>query len=110
MQHRVAGAIGSSARPWHRLFAKMRRMPAERALINRAVRIAIERHPKVLELIDNVRRLSTHELDRILVAKIIGPLDRVEHVPKPVVLGHVAERCADSALCSNRMRASGKDL
>src|SRR5690606_26463355 len=50
------------------------------------------------ELDDGSGRLLAHVLDRVLVAEPVGALDRVVHVPAPVVLAHVAERGADPAL------------
>ena len=57
MQHRVAGAVGRGAGALHRLLAEVGGMAAERALIDRAVGIAVERHAEVLELVDDLRRL-----------------------------------------------------
>ena len=105
VQHRVAGAIGRGARAAHGLLAEIRRVPAERTLVDRAVRIAVERHAEMLELVDDLRRHPAHVLDRVLVAEPVGALDRVVHVPEPVVLGHVAERRADAALRRDRVRA-----
>jgi len=64
---------------------------AERPLINLAVVEAVERHAEMLELDDHFIRLAAHELDRVLVAQVIGALDGVIHVPVPVVLFLVAE-------------------
>ena len=38
------------------------------------------------------------------------PLIGVVHVPEPVVLAHVAERCADAALRRDRVRARRENL
>ena len=59
----------------------------------------------MLELVDDLRRHLAHVLDRVLVAEPVRALDRVVHVPEPVVLGHVAERGADAALRRDRVRA-----
>ena len=59
---------------------------------------------------DRRDRLAAHVCDRVLITEPIGAPDRVEHVPAPIVLFHVAERSADPALCRNRVAASGKDL
>jgi hypothetical protein len=45
----------------------------------------------VLQLDDRVRGLFTHVVDGILVTKPIGSLDRIVHVPPPVVFGHVTK-------------------
>ena len=63
VQHRVAGAVGGGAGALHRLFAVVGGVAAERALVDRAVGVAVERHAEVLELVDDVRRLAAHELD-----------------------------------------------
>ena len=74
VQQCVAGAIRRSARARDRLFAEIGRVPAERPLVDRAVRITVKRHAEVLELVDDLRRFATHELDRILVAEIVRAL------------------------------------
>src|SRR6202035_1987031 len=48
--------------------------------------------------------------DRVRVAEPVRALDGVVHVPAPVVLAHIAERGADSALCSHRVAACRKEL
>jgi hypothetical protein len=105
VQERMAGAVGGGARALHRLLAEIRGVPAERALVDRAVGIAIERHAEVLELVDDLRRRPAHVLDRILVAEPVRALDRVVHVPEPAVLRHVAECRADAALGGDGVRA-----
>ena len=108
VQHRVPGAVGRSAGALHRLFAVVRGVAAERALVDRAVGVAIERHAHMLEFVDHFRRFAAHEFDRVLVAEPIGAFDRVVEVVVPVVLGHVAERGADAALRRDRVRARRK--
>lgn len=49
-------------------------------------------------------------MDSILVAKPVGALDSVVHVPPPVVLVHVAERGVDAALSSDRVASRGEKL
>ena len=110
VHERVAGAVRGRAGALHRLLAEVRRMSAERPLVDRAVGVAVERHAEVLELEDHLRRHPAHVLDRVLVAEPVGALDRVVHVPEPVVLRHVAERRADAALRRHRVRARRKDL
>ncbi len=110
VQHRVAGAVGGGAGALHRLLAEVGRVAAERPLVDRAVGVAVERHPEVLELVDDLGRHPAHVLDRVLVAEPVGALDRVVHVPQPVVLGHVAERGADAALRRDRVRARREHL
>jgi hypothetical protein len=110
VQHRVAGSVGRGAGALHRLFAVVGGVAAERALVDRAVGVAVERHPEVLELVDDLGRLAAHELDRVLVAEPVGALDGVEEVVVPVVLVHVAERGADAALRRHGVRARREHL
>ena len=110
VQHRVPGAIGRRAGALHRAFAEIHRVPAERPLPDRAVRVAIERHAEMLELVDDTWRHLAHVLDGVLIAEPVRPLDRVVHVPEPAVLGHVAERGANAALGSHGMRARRENL
>jgi hypothetical protein len=63
---------------------------AEGPLVDGAVRVAVEGHAEVLELVDDVRCLAAHELDRVLVTEPVAALDGVVEVVVPVVLGHVA--------------------
>src|SRR5712671_6090704 len=64
----------------------------------------------MLELDDCRHRVLAHVFDRVLVAEPVGPLDRVVHVPAPVVLAHITERGADAALRRDSMAAGRKDL
>jgi hypothetical protein len=64
----------------------------------------------MLELIDRLGRVAAEIFNGVLVAEPIGALDRVVHVPAPVVFAHVAERCSNAALRGDRMRASGKNF
>src|SRR3569623_164133 len=66
------------------------------ALVEGAVGGAVERHAEVLELVHHPRRHPAHVLDGVLVPEPVGALDRVVHVPQPVVLAHVAERGPDA--------------
>jgi hypothetical protein len=59
---------------------------AEGTLVDLAVVGAVEGHAVVLELDDDLVGLAAHELDGVLVAEPVGPLDGVVHVPVPVVL------------------------
>ena len=63
-----------------------------------AVLGAREDRAPVLELVDVARRLVAEDLDRVLVAEVVGALDRVEGVRLRVVLGGVPERRVDAAL------------
>src|SRR6185503_2427356 len=54
--------------------------------------------------------VAAHVFDRVLVAQPIGALDRVVHVPAPVVRTHVAERRRDSTLRRHGVAARGEHL
>ena len=56
------------------------------------------------------KRVAGEHLGGILVDEIIAALDRVEHVPLPVVFFDVAQRRADAALGSSRVGARGIEL
>ena len=73
-------------------------MPAEPALVDPAVRRAVERQPHVLELEHRVDRLAGEDFGGVLVDEVVAALDGVEHVPLPVVFFDVAEGGADAAL------------
>ncbi len=110
VQHRVAGAVRGTRAPLHRLLAEVRRVPAEGALVDGAVLVAVEGHAHVLELDHELRGSAAHELDRVLVAEVVGALDGVVHVPEPVVFAHVAERGADAPLRRHGVRARREHL
>ena len=64
----------------------------------------------MLELVDGFRRVAAEIFDGVLVAQPVGPLDRVVHVPAPIVLAHIAERGGDAALRRDGVGAGGEDL
>src|SRR5579863_2851851 len=64
----------------------------------------------MLELDDGRWRLLAHEFDRILIAEPVRSFDGVIHVPAPVVLAHIAERCADASLSRDRVAARRKQF
>src|SRR5260370_10493458 len=111
VQDCVAGAIRGGAGPIsHVALGILRRVPAKAALVDLAVLGTAEGRAEMLELDDRGYRLAAHVFDRVLVAEPVGPPDRVEHVPAPIVFFHVAERRADAALRGNRVAACRKDL
>ena len=111
VQDRVAGTVGGGAGALHLgAFAHVLHVPAERALVDRAVVVAAERNARVLQLVNRCGRLAHHVFDRVLVAQPVRPLDGIVHVPRPVIGRIVAQRCGDAALCGDRVAARGKDL
>ncbi len=110
VQHGVAGAVGRGAGALHGLLAVVGGVAAEGALVDGAVRVAVERHAEVFQLIHHLGGLAAHELDGVLVAQPVGALDGVVEVVVPVVLAHVAERGRHAALRRHGVRAGGEDL
>ena len=64
----------------------------------------------MLELVDVARRLAAEDLDRVLVADVVGALDGVEGVLLGIVLARVAERRVDAALGGAGMAAGRVEL
>ena len=111
VQDRVAGAVRRGAGTiGHVALGIFRRVAAEAPLVDLAGLGAAERHAEMLEFDDRVDRLAAHIGDRVLVAEPVRTPDRIEHVPAPIVLFHIAERGADAALRGDRMAARRKDL
>ena len=105
VQHGMAGAIRRGAGSLRDALAEVRGHAAERPLINPPVLGARKRHAVVFQFDDRGRRLLAHELDGILIAEPIRSLDRVVHVPAPIIGAHVAERRGDAALRRHRVAA-----
>ena len=84
------------------------RGPAEGAGAELALLVAMEGHPKVLEVEQLVRRRLAHDLDRVLVGQVVRALDGVEGVRLPAVV--LLQRRVDPALGGVRMRADRVDL
>ena len=110
VQQGVTGTVGCRASALHRLFAEVGRVAAEWTLVDGAVRVAVEWHAEVFQFVHDLRCFAAHEFDGILVAQVVAALDGVEHVPEPVVFGHVAERRADTALRCHGVRAGREDF
>ena len=90
VQHGMAGPVRRGAGALHRRFAVVAHVAAEGALVDLAVRCARERYAVVLQFVNRRHRFAAHVFDGILIAEPVRALDRVIHVPAPVVLGHVA--------------------
>ena len=110
VQDGVAGTIGGGAGTMRDALAELGGHAAERPLVDLAFGRAAERHAEMLELDDRRNAVTAHVFDRVLVAEPVGALDRVVHVPAPIVLAHVAERSRDAALRRDRVRARREDL
>ena len=110
VQDRVAGAVGGGAGALGDALAVFGRHAAERALVDLALGRARERHAEMLELDDRRDAVAAHVFDRVLVAQPVGALDRVVHVPAPVVRAHVAERRRDAALRRHGVAAGREHL
>jgi hypothetical protein len=88
VQERLAGDVGH-------VVGAGRRGAAERARAEVAGLVAVEGDARVLEPEDLARGLAAHDLDRVLIAQVVGALDRVERVRLPGVVG--VERRVDAA-------------
>ena len=102
----MAGAVGGSAGAlgW-RAFAKFGGHAAEGALVDLARFRARKWYAVMLKLVDGLGSFAAEIFNGVLVAEPVGPLDRVIHVPAPVVGTHIAERRRDAALGRDRVRA-----
>ena len=83
---------------------------AEGALRDLAVLRSGEDRPPALELVHVARRLLAEDLDRVLVAEVVGALHGVEGVLLRIVLRRVSERGVDPSLGRARMAANRVDL
>ena len=80
--------------------AEILRLAAEGTLINPPLLSSREWQTHVLKLEDSLGPHRTHVLDGILIAYVVRALDRVVHVPPPVVIGVGAcDSAGDAALC-----------
>ena len=98
LQDHVAGPVGGEAGPLDRPLAEVAGVAAEPALVDLAVGRPVERQAHVLELDHGLDRLAGQDLGGVLVDEVVAALDRVEHVPLPVVLLLVAQGGTDAAL------------
>jgi hypothetical protein len=110
VQDGVAGAVRRGAGARRLIAAEVLALPAEGPLVDPPVVDTREGHAGVLQLVHRRDGLAAHVLDGILVAEVVRPFDRVEHVPMPVVRQHVRQRRVDPALRRNRVRAGREDL
>ena len=101
VQDRLAGDVGD-------VRGALLRGAAERAQVELAGLVAVERHADVLEVHDLVRGLRAHDLDRVLVAEEVRALDGVVGVLGPVVVD--GDRGVHPARGGDRMRAHRVDL
>ena len=107
----MAGAVGGSAGALDRRpLAHVLHVAAERALVDRAVVVAAERHAGMFQLDHRGGRLAHHVFDRVLVAEPVGALDGVVHVPRPMVRRIVAQRRGDPALRRDGVRPGREHL
>jgi len=125
VENGVARAIsGSCAAVCLATLSVLEALATKGTLVDLASLCARERHTIVLKLKDRVRRLAAHVVDRILsgngpffrklsslvmvciylITEPVTALDRVVHVPSPVVLGHVAEGSVDTALLKRKKK------
>ena len=105
MQHGVAGPICCCTRASYGFLAEVGHMAAEGALVDFPLIGTIKRHAEVLKFDNRLGRFPAHVFNGILIAKPVGPLDGVVHMPMPMILLGIAERSRNTTLCRDRMRA-----
>src|SRR6202140_2912788 len=111
VQDCVARAIRGGAGPVsHVALGIIRCVSAKLPLVDLAVLSTAEGYAEMFEFDDGRDRLTAHIFDRVLITEPVGAPDRIEHVPAPIVLFHVAERSADAALRGDGVTAGRKDL
>ena len=110
LQDHVAGAVGRVAGAAHRRLAVVAGVAAEAALVDLALRRAVERQAHLLEVEDRVDGLLREDLGGILVDQVVAALDGVEGVPLPVVFLDVREGRGHAALRRAGVRAGGVEL
>ena len=110
LEDAVPGVVGGVAGALDGGLAEVARVPAEPPLRDPAVGRAVERQAPVLEPVNRLDRVARQDLGRVLVGEVVAALDRVEHVPEPVVRLLVPERGADAALRRAGVRADRDEL
>ena len=98
------------ARDVGRVHRSRRARGAERPLRELSLVVPREDAAPVLELVDVAGRLAREDLDRVLVAEVVGALDGVEGVLLRAVLRGVPERRVDPALGRAGVAPRGVDL
>ncbi len=98
LQDHVAGAVGRVAGTAHGRLAVVAGVTAEAALVDLALRRAVEGQAHVLEVEDRVDGFLGQDLGGVLVDQVVATLDRVEGVPLPVVFLDVGECSSHAAL------------
>lgn len=111
VQQGVTGTIGHrTASMGLAALAELQALAAERTLVYLAVLGAGEGHAVVLQFDDSLGRLPCHVVYSVLIAQPVRSLNRVVHMPLPVILLHVAQRRIDAALGGDCVRSGGKQL
>ena len=106
----MAGAVGGVAGAAHRGLAEVASVATKAALVDPAVRCPVKGETHVFEFEHGVDRLAGEDLGGVLVDQVVSPLDRVEHVPLPVVFFGVAQGGADAPLGGARVGAGRIEL
>ena len=111
VQNRVAGPVGGGTGPLHGgAFAEFGGVAAEGALVDLARFGPRERHAVVFKLVHRFWGFACEVFHRIGVTQPVRALDRVIHMPLPVIGAHVGQRRRDTALRRNRVRTGRENF
>ncbi|EJK57810.1 hypothetical protein THAOC_22107, partial [Thalassiosira oceanica] len=111
VEHGVPGPVGRARAPVRlATLPVLEALPPERALVDLPLLGPGEGQAELLELEYRLGRLAAHVVDGVLVAQPVGALDRVVHVPPPVVLAHVPEGRVDAPLRRDGVGPRGEEL
>ena len=91
-------------------FPKVVTLSSKRTLVYLAIFCTTEWHAIVLQLDNGLCCFLCHVMDGILVSKPVTALDRIVHMPNPVILLHVAQCRIDASLCGHGVGPRGKQF
>ena len=110
MQYRMTRPVSRRTCTLGNTFTKIGGHTTKWALINFTFFGPRERNTKMLKLINSFRGIATQIFDCILIAQPIRALDRIVHMPTPVIITHIAKRCRNATLSSNSVATRWKNL
>ncbi len=104
------GPVGGVAGPFDRRLSKVTGMPAKCPLGDLPLLGPVEGDTQVLQLINSSRGIFSQNFDGILITQIVAALDRVKHVPFPIILLLVTQGSTNPPLCSPGMGTGSEYL